>query len=620
MFPQDTQRHPVIHMGILLSRMSIRLSLTMRPSHLVHSMGPSCAKMEYPLPSAVNPPPATTDITQHLSWEKANVMPRHNSSAWRRITVDHPVHRPQDSDKMASAVTEMSLVTGPRICPSHLGASRIERPAREQPEIGEIVALTVTELAAVVEEIAPVLVGGWIQKIYQPTDRTLVLEIRAPGHTHRLLISCHQESARLHFATDAFKNPPTPPSFCQFLRAHLQGARIDRIEQIPEDRIVEIALTTKEGPCRLVAELTGKTANILVLDETGHVRRDLNRVKNLEGQPYAPPTRQHRERDTPEHARFGQAVSESPFPLSAAIEAHYHKAEAVSVIETLRNARAGILRKSIKKLRRRIEAWHEDLAKAEKYKTYDRYGELIKANLGTIRRGQTDATVVDYFDEALPHLTIPLDQTKTPQGNMDDYFRKHRKHLAAEQELRPRIAEGERELESLQAELAAIEQGAWQPPEKPRLTTRVGTASRAGGGKSRQEPRQGPFRRFTSSDGLAIYVGRNARENDELTFGLAKSDDLWLHARGTPGSHVVVRLEKGNDPPPETIRDAATLALLYSDLKKSGKGDVIYTRKKWVKKAKGQAPGAVTVSQERSVFVALDKTRLAGLKERSEAC
>ena len=130
--------------------------------------------------------------------------------------------------------------------------------------------------------------------------------------------------------------------------------------------------------------------------------------------------------------------------------------------------------------------------------------------------------------------------------------------------------------------------------------------------------RQGPFRRFTSSDGLAIYVGRNARANDELTFGVAKSDDLWLHARGTPGSHVVVRLEKGADVPPETLRDAATLALLYSDLKKSGKGDIIYTRRKWVKKAKGQAPGAVTVSQEKSVFVALDKTRLAGLRERSE--
>ncbi len=112
-------------------------------------------------------------------------------------------------------------------------------------------------------------------------------------------------------------------------------------------------------------------------------------------------------------------------------------------------------------------------------------------------------------------------------------------------------------------------------------------------------------------------MGRNARENEELTFGLAKSDDLWLHAHGMPGSHVVVRLEKGADPPPETIRDAATLALLYSDLKKSGKGEVMYTKRKYVRKVKGQPPGTVTVTQEKSVFVTLDRTRLEALKERS---
>ncbi|RPH79888.1 MAG: fibronectin-binding domain-containing protein [Nitrospiraceae bacterium] len=478
-------------------------------------------------------------------------------------------------------------------------------------------ALTATEIERVLGECAPILAGGWIQKVYQPTDRTLVLEIRTPGRTQRLLISCRPETARLHITTVPFQNPPTPPPFCQFLRAHLQGARIDRIEQIQGDRIVQLALTAKEGSCRLVAELTGKTSNLLVLDEAGHVRRDLNGEKDLVGQLYVPPPLQQRGRDAADQARFSQDSLESPFPLSAAIDAHYRTAEGASVVETARNTRAGILRRSIKKLRRRIEAWHEDLAKAEKYKAYDRYGELIKASLGTIRKGQTDVTVVDYFDEELPNLTIPLDQAKTPQGNMDDYFRKHRKYLAAERELRPRIREGERELEALQRELITIEQGTWQPPETPRPITRTAIRRRTGGGTPPHEQRQGPFRRFTSSDGLAIYVGRNARENDELTFGLAKSDDLWLHARGTPGSHVVVRLEKGSDPPPETIRDAATLALLYSDLKKSGKGDVIYTRRKWVKKANGQALGSVIVTQEKSMHVSLEKTRLDALKTRS---
>ena len=478
-------------------------------------------------------------------------------------------------------------------------------------------ALTATEISKVTDELAPALAGGWIQKIYQPTARTILLEIRAPGQTHRLLISCHQEFARLHFATAAFQNPPTPPPFCQFLRAHLQGARIDQVEQIQGDRIVQLALTAKEGPCKLVAELTGKTCNLLVLDGAGRIRRDLNGVKDRIGRQYVPPSHQQRERGAAGHARFSQEIPESPFPLSAAIDAHYHRAEAVSVIETVRNARAGILRKSIKRLRHRIEAWHEDLAKAAKYKTYDRYGELIKANIGTIRKGQTNTTVVDYFDETLSNLTIPLDPTKTPQGNMDDYFRKHRKYLTAERELHPRIEEGQKELEALRQEMTAIEQGTWQPPDKPQLAGQARALSRTGGRRDRQKQQHVPFRRFTSSDGLAIYVGRNARENDELTFRLAKSDDLWLHVRGTPGSHVVVRLGKGADPPPETIRDAATLALLYSDLKKSGKGDVIYTRRKWVKKAKGEAPGAVIVTQEKSLHVSLEKKRLDALKARS---
>jgi len=479
------------------------------------------------------------------------------------------------------------------------------------------VALTATEISKVTDELAPALAGGWIQKIYQPTARTILLEIRAPGQTHRLLISCHQEFARLHFATAAFQNPPTPPPFCQFLRAHLQGARIDQVEQIQGDRIVQLALTAKEGPCKLVAELTGKTSNLLVLDEAGRIQRDLNGIKDRIGRQYVPPSRQQRERSAAGHARFSQEFPESPFPLSAAIDAHYHRAEAVSVIETVRNARAGILRKSIKKLRHRIEAWHEDLAKAAKYKTYDRYGELIKANIGTIRKGQTNTTVVDYFDERLSNLTIPLDSTKTPLGNMDDYFRKHRKYLTAERELHPRIEEGQKELEALRQEMTAMEQGTWQPPDKPQLAGRARALSRTSGRRDRQKQHHGPFRRFTSSDGLAIYVGRNARENDELTFRLAKSDDLWLHVRGTPGSHVVVRLGKGADPPPETIRDAATLALLYSDMKKSGKGDVIYTRRKWVKKAKGEAPGAVIVTQEKSLHVSLEKKRLDALKARS---
>jgi len=475
-------------------------------------------------------------------------------------------------------------------------------------------ALSTSQIAAVLDEIGPALQGGWIQKVFQPTADSLVFEIRTPGQTHRLLISRRPDTARLHLITQPLLNPPTPPPFCQYLRAHVQGARIEGLTQVPGDRIVELRLTTKTGPGWLVAQLTGTQANVFVLDQQRRVVRQLRQEPKLTGQPYVPPPA--RGSGAPSSIAPPLAHSgDSLFPLSAAIEASYREQETTGVLERAREARSHALKKQIKKEARRIEAWREDLQKAGAYRDYARYGELLKANLASIKKGLDRIVLIDYFDEALPEVTIPLDATKSAHGNMDDYFRKHRKYLTAERELQPRIVEAERGLDKMREELQAIQAGTWAPPaSSPEPSPRLSAQRRPEG---REAPR-GPFRRFLSTDGIPIFVGRNARENDELTFGLAKSDDLWLHARGTPGSHVVVRLEKGKEPPAETLRDAATLALLYSDLKKSGKGDVVYTKRKWVKKAKGQAPGAVTVTQERSIHVSLDKKRLAQLKARSD--
>lgn len=186
--------------------------------------------------------------------------------------------------------------------------------------------LTATEITRVVAELAPALTGGWIQKAYQPTSRTVMLEIRTPGHTHRLLLSAHPASTRIHLVTRALQNPPAPPAFCQYLRAHLHGARIDDLRQEGRDRIVSLSLTTKAGPQRLIAELTGNTANLLVLDAENCLLRDLNHSKDLYGEPYQPPAlpagldqREREFRFTPDN--------HEPFSLSSAIESHYDEKE-----------------------------------------------------------------------------------------------------------------------------------------------------------------------------------------------------------------------------------------------------------------------------------------------------
>lgn len=477
--------------------------------------------------------------------------------------------------------------------------------------------LSARDITAVIQEIAPALEAGWIQKVFQPTPRAITLEIRTPGHTLSLFISADPETARLHLLTQRFPNPPSPPPFCQFLRAHIQGARIDGFEQVHGDRIAHLRLTAREGPCTLIAELTGRKANLLLIDGNGRVMTALEPVREQVGQPYQPPILKLFPEPRVELALIAPEDTAQPFPLSHAIEQRYRAREEEVATSRWRQARLTDLKKRIKKAARRVEVLRGDLEKAARYKDYARYGELLKTNLHAMKKGQEQLTVVDYFDPTMPELVIPLDQSKGPQGNMDEYFKKHRKHVAAEREVRPRLAQAEEDLNALLRECTNLERGLSEPAPSSTGTRGALNTGPVLQTKPNRNARSGPFRRFVSIDGLPIYVGRNARENDALTFGEARPDDLWLHAQGAPGSHVVLRLEKGADPSHETLRDAAALALLYSDLKKSGKGEVIYTRRKFVRKVKGKSPGAVTVTQEKTIFISLDRARLDRLKERA---
>jgi predicted ribosome quality control (RQC) complex YloA/Tae2 family protein len=485
-------------------------------------------------------------------------------------------------------------------------------------------SLSAAEIGAVVSEIRPALLGGWIQKIYQPTGTAITLDIRVPGETLALHLSVFPGAARLHLQSTHLPNPERPPSFCQLLRAHLLGARLEAIQQWEGDRIVEIRLQTRDGARTLVAELTGRKTNLFYVDATGHVLAALRPAPERIGKPWFDGIGQPKT-DQPRTMQQRFAPPSSPaddpdYPVSKTIEQHYAEAESEAQVRHLEQERLQGLTRQLKRITRRILGMEEDLDKARRYESYRRYGELLKAHLAHVQKGQDRVTVEDYFDPELTSITIPLDPAKTPTANMHDYFQKHRKFLGAETEIRPRMEAAERERSQLREEIDRIRRGEWQPPASREPSMNQGHTKPAHH-KDRPEQatrRQGPFRRFTSVDGHPIYVGRNAQENEELTHRFAQGDDLWLHARGVPGSHVVVRLPKGIEPPIETLKDAATLAILYSDFKKSGKGDVIYTRKKWVKKAKGSAAGTVTVTQERAIFLQLEKTRLDRLKSTAK--
>ena len=163
-----------------------------------------------------------------------------------------------------------------------------------------------------------------------------------------------------------------------------------------------------------------------------------------------------------------------------------------------------------------------------------------------------------------------MDPAKSPQGNLDDYFRKYKKYQNAQKAIRPRLKTAQAEAVALRERLAALDRGEEVLASPPSLSPSAGGGTRVAGKRKSSKPQAKPFLRFISEAGDAILIGRNSRENEELTFGLARSHDLWLHASGAPGSHVVLRLEKGAELRNESLLDAATLALHYSDLRKSG--------------------------------------------------
>jgi predicted ribosome quality control (RQC) complex YloA/Tae2 family protein len=156
--------------------------------------------------------------------------------------------------------------------------------------------------------------------------------------------------------------------------------------------------------------------------------------------------------------------------------------------------------------------------------------------------------------------------------------------------------------------------------------TRLGHAGRLGAAPrlARATPRAkrdvalAPYRLFRSASGVAILVGRNAEGNDALTVKVARGNDVWMHARGRAGAHVVVRVEKGKAPDGETVLDAAHLAAHFSDARGEPQVDVAWTRAKHVRKVKGAAPGAVTYSQDRTLLLRIEGLRIERLLASEE--
>jgi predicted ribosome quality control (RQC) complex YloA/Tae2 family protein len=260
--------------------------------------------------------------------------------------------------------------------------------------------------------------------------------------------------------------------------------------------------------------------------------------------------------------------------------------------------------KSIRQQKTLQENLRDDLVRHGDAEEHKRTGDLLLANIATAVREGNKVRIRDYYADGAPSVEIEVDENRSLQDEAAARFRQYTKARRAADEIAARLKLIERDtaalehrLQQLDAIINSRDEAALETFEKPAPAPRVSRKTSA-----KPEKISG-VRRYLSTDGYEILVGRAAKDNDNLTFRVAQPNDLWMHAGDYPGSHVVVRNPTRKEIPQRTIIEAAQLAGRFSQASEDSRVVIHYTERKFLSKPKGAAPGLVRLSRFRSITV-----------------
>ncbi len=312
----------------------------------------------------------------------------------------------------------------------------------------------------------------------------------------------------------------------------------------------------------------------------------------------------------------GEAEDVFPFPflsrdterqreyptLSQALEAYYGVRDAQDRLRQKSASMVHLLRGQVERCEKKLALQEQELANAAKMEEYRIMGEVLNAHLYELQRGSTEAVLPNWYDPAGGTIRIPLDERLTPSQNAQRYFKKYQKARSAREVAAEQREKTLSELDYLEGMLLDVDKcvGESELEEIRGELVRTGYMKRVTNRKQlRALPQSKPYR-FLSADGIEIHVGKNAAQNDRLTLG-ARGEEMWLHAKDMPGSHVLIRQE--GEIPPATLKQAALLAAWFSKGQRSSSVPVDYTRRKYVKKPSGAAPGKVIYTHHRTAYM-----------------
>ncbi|MEI4831083.1 NFACT RNA binding domain-containing protein [Bacillus sp. FJAT-53711] len=251
----------------------------------------------------------------------------------------------------------------------------------------------------------------------------------------------------------------------------------------------------------------------------------------------------------------------------------------------------------------------EDAGKADKYQLF---GELLTANMYAVKKGDKEVEVINYYDENNGTVKITLDPLRTPSENAQRYFQKYQKAKNSVAIVEEQIGKTNEEIRYFDSLLQQMESASSKDIEEIREElAEEGYMRNRKAKNAKKKPSKPVLDKYIASDGTEILVGKNNKQNDYLTNKLARRDEIWLHTKDIPGSHVVIRSLEPSD---ETLVEAAKLAAYFSKAKESSSVPVDYTKIRHVKKPSGAKLGFVTYDNQQTVYVTPDADTVMKLK------
>ena len=536
------------------------------------------------------------------------------------------------------------------------------------------------------EELRHELLGGRIQKINQPFEQELVLQIRSNRQSHKLLLSAHSVFGRVQLTETTFENPAVPNTFIMVMRKYLQGAVIEAIQQVENDRILEISVSNKNEigdsvAVTLVIEIMGKHSNIILLDKASgkiieaikHVGFSQNSYRTiLPGSTYVAPPQPsslnpftvgdeklfeilHTEdlepkrlqqifqglgRDTATElsgrlttdklktfrAFFASptqpSLTEKSFSALLFSDSKTQMSTLSELLDTFYKDKAErdrvnqqaseLIRRvenELEKNRKKLGKQEEELLATENAEEFRQKGELLTTFLHQVPNDQDKVELDNYYTGET--IIISLDKALTPNQNAQRYFKRYQKLKEAVKHLTSLIEETRTTILYLESVETALAQASLtEIAEIREELIQTGFIRRRQ--REKIQKRQKPEKYLATDGQTIILVGRNNLQNDELTFKMAKKDELWFHAKDIPGSHVVIT---GNLQPSDEVKtDAAELAAYFSKARLSNlvQVDMIETRK--LNKPTGGKPGFVTYTGQKTLRVTPNEEKIKSMK------